>query len=220
MGNWHAESESKTNDEPSTFPSNTIKGEGGDLRYCQKCALYKPPRAHHCRVCKTCVLRMDHHCVWINNCVGHANYKVFFLFTLYTVAACFHSLALLLGFVYDVHRGQIHNGGSVKISHIICGLVVFPLCLALGVLLVWHIYLILQNKTTIEHYEGVRATWIAKKAGNNYKHPYDLGIYENLISVLGPNIACWVWPTTSHIGSGTQFLASHENKHPDRSLTS
>lgn len=25
-------------------------------------AAYKPPRAHHCRKCKTCVLKMDHHC--------------------------------------------------------------------------------------------------------------------------------------------------------------
>lgn len=32
--------------------------QGGDLRYCQKCCHYKPPRAHHCRVCKRCVLRM------------------------------------------------------------------------------------------------------------------------------------------------------------------
>lgn len=32
--------------------------QGGDLRYCQKCSLYKPPRAHHCRICNKCVLRM------------------------------------------------------------------------------------------------------------------------------------------------------------------
>lgn len=35
-----------------------IKRKGGDLRYCQKCSLYKPPRAHHCRICNKCVLRM------------------------------------------------------------------------------------------------------------------------------------------------------------------
>ncbi|KAL0929191.1 hypothetical protein M5K25_001135 [Dendrobium thyrsiflorum] len=189
-----------------------IKRKGGDLRYCQKCSHYKPPRAHHCRVCKRCVLRMDHHCVWINNCVGHANYKVFFVFMLYTVIACIHSLALLLGFAYDVHKGQIHSGGSLKTSHIIYGVLLFPLTLAVSILLGWHIYLVAQNKTTIEHYEGVRATWLAKKAGNFYAHPYDLGTYENLVLVLGSNILCWICPTSSHIGSGLQFPSSYHSR--------
>ena len=30
--------------------------------YCYKCRQYKPERAHHCQVCKRCVMRMDHHC--------------------------------------------------------------------------------------------------------------------------------------------------------------
>ena len=29
---------------------------------CKKCISPKPPRTHHCSVCKTCVLKMDHHC--------------------------------------------------------------------------------------------------------------------------------------------------------------
>lgn len=56
-----------------------MKRKGG-ARYCQKCNRHKPPRTHHCRVCQRCVLRMDHHCPWTNNCIGHANYRVFLLF--------------------------------------------------------------------------------------------------------------------------------------------
>ena len=31
--------------------------QGGESRYCQKCCKPKPPRTHHCKVCKRCVLR-------------------------------------------------------------------------------------------------------------------------------------------------------------------
>ena len=39
----------------------------------QICQVLQPPRAHHCRQCGKCVRKMDHHCPWINNCVGHEN---------------------------------------------------------------------------------------------------------------------------------------------------
>ena len=44
-------------------------------RWCFKCQAPKPPRSHHCALCGKCVLKMDHHCPWINNCVGFYNRK-------------------------------------------------------------------------------------------------------------------------------------------------
>ncbi|OUZ99276.1 zinc finger protein [Macleaya cordata] len=178
--------------EDSETPIHEIKRKGGDLRYCQKCSRYKPPRAHHCRVCKRCVLRMDHHCIWINNCVGHANYKIFFVFVLYAVTACVHSLILLVGSVInDAEKDDQNDDGSPRIYYIISGVLLVPLAMALGILLGWHVYLILQNKTTIEYHEGVRAMWLAEKVGNVYTHPYDLGPYQNLTTLYLIPPRCW-----------------------------
>ncbi|KAJ9180698.1 hypothetical protein P3X46_008911 [Hevea brasiliensis] len=206
---------------PSTYMPNIedadstiheIKRKGGDLRYCRKCSHYKPPRAHHCRICKRCVLRMDHHCVWINNCVGHANYKAFFIFVVYAVISCIYSLVLLVGsLTVDPEKDDQQNGGFSRSIYVISGLLLIPLNVALGVLLGWHIYLILQNKTTIEYHEGVRALWLAEKGGNIYKHPYNIGAYENLTTVLGPSIFCWLCPLSTHIGAGLHFLTIYDN---------
>ncbi|MBA0793591.1 hypothetical protein Gohar_017986, partial [Gossypium harknessii] len=185
---------------------------GGDLRFCQKCSCFKPPRAHHCRVCKRCILRMDHHCNWINNCVGHANYKVFFVFVVYAVIACIYSLILLVGsLTNDSQNDKQHSADTFRVAYVISGLLLVPLSVALSVLLGWHIYLILQNKTTIEQYhEGVRAMWLAEKGGTVYKHPYDIGAYENLTTVLGPSIFCWICPFSRHIGNGLRFRTAYD----------
>ncbi|OAA59881.1 palmitoyltransferase swf1 [Niveomyces insectorum RCEF 264] len=46
---------------------------------CRTCNLLKPPRSKHCPVCKRCIARLDHHCVFINNCVGAGNTHWFLL---------------------------------------------------------------------------------------------------------------------------------------------
>ncbi|KAM4794820.1 palmitoyltransferase ZDHHC23 isoform 1-T1 [Rhinophrynus dorsalis] len=58
---------------------NTVSTE---KNWCRVCQLVKPPRSGHCRICGVCVRRMDHHCVWINNCIGEWNHKFFLLLLL------------------------------------------------------------------------------------------------------------------------------------------
>ncbi|GET91763.1 palmitoyl acyltransferase 2, putative [Leishmania tarentolae] len=54
------------------------------LNFCPMCATYKPPRAHHCSRCNCCILKYDHHCPWLGQCVGFYNYKNYLLVLLYT----------------------------------------------------------------------------------------------------------------------------------------
>jgi ribosomal protein L40E len=62
---------------------------------CQRCEMWRPPRAHHCRICGRCVRKMDHHCPWVNNCVGEWNQKYFILFLLYTFICSIIACAII-----------------------------------------------------------------------------------------------------------------------------
>lgn len=41
-------------------------------RLCRRCKAFKPDRAHHCSICRRCIIKMDHHCPWVNN-VSHSD---------------------------------------------------------------------------------------------------------------------------------------------------
>lgn len=43
-----------------------VEDDEEEWTVCSRCESYRPPRAHHCRICKRCIRRMDHHCPWIN----------------------------------------------------------------------------------------------------------------------------------------------------------
>lgn len=55
---------------------------------CSTCKIDKPPRSKHCAMCGFCVEKFDHHCVWINQCVGLHNYKYFLSFLFLHAVVC------------------------------------------------------------------------------------------------------------------------------------
>ncbi|KAF7373749.1 Palmitoyltransferase [Mycena sanguinolenta] len=77
-------------------------------RYCMRCEIVKPHRAHHCRACGKCILKYDHHCPWIGQCVGARNHKFFINFLLATI--CFTSYTLISVVIFNtgwrMHIGE------------------------------------------------------------------------------------------------------------------
>ncbi|KAL8274527.1 hypothetical protein Esti_001548 [Eimeria stiedai] len=84
--------------------------EGWAPPICRHCEAPKPVRAHHCSGCKRCVIRMDHHCPWINNCVGFLNQKYFMLFLLYVNLMCCTAFIVLVCRVVTCVDSTANNG--------------------------------------------------------------------------------------------------------------
>ena len=66
---------------------------------CPDCLVLRTPRARHCAICNRCVERFDHHCPWLNNCVGIGNHRSFMVFL---VALSFCLLTVIASCIYTL----------------------------------------------------------------------------------------------------------------------
>ncbi|GFR02287.1 palmitoyltransferase ZDHHC6 [Trichonephila clavata] len=165
------------------------------LQYCALCKGYKPPRAHHCRKCKRCVMKMDHHCPWINNCCGHRNHAKFTLFLISAVCGCILSSVLLFMGLYRAFRVNWYflYGDHQYIVYLTIyqlAFTVFSFGLALGVVLavggLFYVQMkqIIKNETSIENWIVIKALSRPRLENDTFIYPYNLGWWENIKQVF------------------------------------
>ncbi|KAL0050134.1 hypothetical protein WJX82_004923 [Trebouxia sp. C0006] len=155
-------------------------------RRCRRCRKPKPPLAHHCHICSRCVLRMDHHCPWMNNCIGFHNYRFFVLFTFYLWAGSAYSAWMLLWELGRIGRmSQFHMGEAVYPYALLVPFVLSAaVSIALTALMGWHFFLIWQGQSTIDMLNFWRDSKEAKAQGTTLIHPYNLGLKRNFQEVF------------------------------------
>ena len=167
-------------------------------RFCDKCFAIKPDRSHHCSACGSCILRMDHHCPWINNCVGFKNYKYFVLFLfysiLYTMYCAFTSLKYFIQF-WSGHHMKV----SVSLHVLFLFFVAAMFCLSLWSLFGFHLFLVSKNRTTLESF---RAPLFAHGADKN---GFNIGFSNNIYQIFGNQRWKWFLPIFSTPGNGVSF---------------
>ncbi|XP_037045727.1 palmitoyltransferase ZDHHC6 [Bradysia coprophila] len=165
------------------------------LQFCTICEGFKAPRSHHCRKCGKCVKKMDHHCPWINTCVGWGNHAYFTCFLGFSVLGSIQaSYILCASFYRGIHRSWFIYNGQQYLATVHFGLpslvfCVFSLGLAVGVviavgmLLAFQIRSIVRNRTGIEDWILEKAKYRREDSGEEFIFPYDLGYKRNIQQV-------------------------------------
>lgn len=124
------------------------------IKFCKSCNIWRPPRAHHCRVCDSCIETQDHHCVWLNNCVGRRNYRYFLTFVSSGTIMGFFllgaTLAHLLVWKHHNHStfGHAINVWRVPFAMFIYSIIIIPYPASLWA---YHLFLMGRGETTREY---------------------------------------------------------------------
>jgi hypothetical protein len=88
------------NDEWVSFADQVDRLDPNSL--CPRCELPCQPSSKHCYICERCVARYDHHCNWVDNCIGDGNYSWFLAFV-FTQTAYMIMLTIFLWLYIDNH---------------------------------------------------------------------------------------------------------------------
>lgn len=74
---------------------------------CLICQTQRPPRTHHCPLCKKCVLKRDHHCFFTGTCIGLYNQRHFVVFNFWALLAlayCLYHSVYYLTYMFVVRN--------------------------------------------------------------------------------------------------------------------
>lgn len=126
--------------------------ENESVMVCPECVLKRKPRSIHCQICRRCVEKFDHHCPWINNCIGGKNLALFYLFIWWTevfIGCClFYEIEFVVGWL-----GSEKGSEGVFLGLVLLMAVVeVGFSLPVGLLIVVQSGNLVKGKTTNERF--------------------------------------------------------------------
>lgn len=143
----------------------------------------KPERAHHCSVCNTCVLKYDHHCIWLNRCIGLGNERHYVLLMFWMAVA--NVLISITGWPavalawHASTADRLHCSTSLPLV-ILTWFSAVILAITMVSMTTWQVRLISQGETCVESEENSYYRQLAWRRQHRFQNVYDLGPAQNL----------------------------------------
>ena len=88
-----------------------------EKRGCSRCCALVDLDSKHCWICNKCVAGFDHHCRWLNGCVGVRNYKPFLVFLLNTLTLLLFQTGFALYLLYSVCFDRVAFDRSFRAAY-------------------------------------------------------------------------------------------------------
>lgn len=121
--------------------------------YCPWCRVYKKFTTKHCHSCKHCIEDFDHHCNWIDNCVGKSNSIIFIVFViviLLNLIVCYY-IALTAFLIKDT--ASIERRGGFGFAFIflqtpkdVFAIFIMSICILFFVPVVYVLWIQIKNR--------------------------------------------------------------------------
>jgi len=91
--------------------------KGRTPRKCPRSGIYKPAKSHFSSEIGRQVVKMDHHCPWMNNTIGIGNQKLFILFLVYVWLASIYAIILVVTCAISCRfqKSAVHRDPSLEL---------------------------------------------------------------------------------------------------------
>ena len=117
--------------------------------FCLICCSNIYSTSKHCKKCNKCIENFDHHCNWLNNCVGKYNYGYFYLLVFIVLLDCLSVSGF--GFYLFFNANNERKKKFQLILIIIGSAINFGISMNFVYLFIFHSYFIYSGITTYEY---------------------------------------------------------------------